>query len=75
MIENEAEQFAIANKEIGDSINKAAKECDKQNISLDIFLCELTAITVGLVFAKFKDSKLAKQAIDAFINYETVKYN
>jgi hypothetical protein len=67
---DEIKEFALANKIVREHIEMAAKECEKQKIGLNTFLCELTAVTVRMVFKIFDNPELASKAITAFIDQE-----
>lgn len=70
MPKKEIKEFAKANKIVREHIEMASKICDEQKIGLTVFLCELTAITVRLVFKMFDNPELATKAITAFIDQE-----
>lgn len=74
MSKKEITEFAQANKIVREQIEMASKICDEQKIGLTIFLCELTAITVRLVFKMFNNPELASKAIIAFISQETKEF-
>ena len=74
MPKKEIKEFAKANKIVREHIEMASKICDEQKIGLTIFLCELTAITVRLVFKMFDNPELASKAITAFIDQETKEF-
>ena len=74
MSKKEITEFAQANKIVREHIEMASKICDEQKIGLTVFLCELTAITVRLVFKMFDNPELASKAIIAFISQETKEF-
>ena len=74
MSKKEITEFAQANKIVREHIEMASKICDEQKIGLNTFLCELTAVTVRLVFKMFDNPELASKAIIAFISQETQEF-
>ena len=70
----EIKDLATANKIILENIEIASKTCDELSIGINTFLCELTAVTVRLIFKMFDNPELASKAIIAFISQETQEF-